>query len=64
MNEWQRPGPGFLQKTFMAEQHINGSVAPPPTTDASVPGGRGQDINGSDLTAGGGGTAGLSLTKR
>lgn len=39
----------------------SGSVAPPPFLDASAPGGRGQSINGSDLTASGGGTAGFCL---
>ncbi len=44
----------------MTEQQNNGSGAPP-FIDASVPGGRVQDINGSDPAAGGGGTAGFFL---
>ena len=43
----------------MTEQHNdNGSVAPPPFEGASAPGGRGQDIIGTDHTAGDGGIAG------
>lgn len=48
----------------MNEAGLNGSVAPPPFLDASAPGGRGQDINGSDLTASGGGTAGFCFALR
>ena len=44
----------------MDEAGVNGSGAPP-FLDVSVPGGRGQGITSTDLTASGGGTAGLSL---
>ena len=44
----------------MDEAGLNGSGAPP-FLDVSVPGGRGQGITGTDLTASGGGTAGLPL---
>ena len=44
----------------MNEAGLNGSGAPP-FIDAPVPGGRGQGITGTDPTASGGGTAGLSL---
>ena len=43
------------------EQHSNDGSGAPPFIDVSVPGGRSQDINGSDPAAGGGGTAGFSL---
>ena len=42
----------------MLKQFFTGSGAPP-FLDASGPGGRGQDITGSDPAAGGGGTAGF-----
>ena len=46
----------------MDETGLNGSGAPP-FLDVSVPGGRGQGITGTDLTASGGGTAGFSLER-
>ena len=46
----------------MNEAGLNGSGAPP-FIDVSVPGGRGQGITGTDPTASGGGTAGLSLER-
>ena len=45
----------------MSEQHSNNGSGAPPFIDASVPGGRGQDINGSDPAAGSGGTAGFVI---
>ena len=48
----------------MSEQFYDNGSGAPPFIDASGPGGRGQDITGSDPAAGDGGIAGFPLDQR